>query len=182
MEQFNCPFTVFPSSTDEHHDANESPANIVQILARRKATDVAAHHSNAVIIGADTVVVHNQTIFEKPRDPQHASEMLKKLSDDSHMVLTGIALLKTDRSNTIVNQQTFVETTTVTFGSINDAEIKRYVATGSPLDKAGAYGIQDDFGAFFVKRIEGDYYNIVGLPLHALYNHLKSFAPELLQY
>ena len=179
MEQFSMPFLVKPSSVNEHFDAAEPPEEIVQTLACRKAKAVGLHHSNAVVIGADTIVVHRDNILEKPTSSNHAISMLQKLNNDTHRVITGIALIKTDTNGNVVSRESFAESTKVMFGVIDNEEIKQYVATGSPMDKAGAYGIQDDYGAFFVKRIEGDFYNVVGLPLHALRGHLKMFAPDL---
>jgi septum formation protein len=180
LEQFNRPFQVHSSSADEHYDAGETPDTIVQTLALRKAADVAQHHHGSVIIGADTIVVHRAAILEKPESPEHAFAMLERLSNDTHQVFTGVSLIKTDKKGTIINKKTFYEITAVTFGMLEKSEIQQYIAGGRPMDKAGGYGIQDDRGAFFVKRIEGDYYNVVGLPLFALHNQLKSFAPELL--
>jgi septum formation protein len=107
--------------------------------------------------------------------------MLSRLSDDTHAVLTGMALLKTDNNALAIEQLTFFESTDVIFGALDQNDVKQYVSTGSPFDKAGGYGIQDDWGARTVKSINGDYYNIVGLPLHALCNKLKNFIPELFQ-
>jgi septum formation protein len=140
---------------------------------------VAAEHPSSVIIGADTIVVHRGDILEKPESPEEALAMLSQLSNDTHTVLTGIALLKGDEKATIVDQHTFFESTEVVFGALNQTDIAQYISGGSPFDKAGGYGIQDDWGARAVKRINGDYYNIVGLPVHALYNQLIPFAPEL---
>lgn len=180
LAKLNYSFTVQPSSVNEHFNENERPAHIVQMLALRKAKDIADGQKYSIIIGADTIVVHNQAILQKPESPEEATVMLQTLSNNTHQVLTGTALIKTDQDGSIIDKRTFYESTDVTFGKLEQAEIEQYVASGSPMDKAGAYGIQDDEGAFFVKRIEGDYYNIVGLPLHALYNQLKIFAPELL--
>lgn len=179
LKKIGLPFSVHPGNASEHYDANERPANIVQTLALRKARDVAAEHPSSVIIGADTIVVHRRDILEKPESPEAALAMLSRLSDDTHAVLTGIALLKTDDNALAIEQLTFFESTDVIFGALNEADIEQYVLTGSPFDKAGGYGIQDDWGARAVKRINGDYYNIVGLPVHALYNQLIPFAPEL---
>lgn len=181
LRRLDYPFTVQPSAVNEHFDNNLTPADIVCQLALRKAQDVATNHAGAIILGADTIVVHNGVILEKPQSTDEAEAMLAKLSNDTHEVLTGVALLRTHSSGEAIDQVSFCESTSVTFGPLNQTEIRRYVATGSPMDKAGAYGIQDDWGAFFVQAIKGDYYNIVGLPLYALHQALKSFAPELLQ-
>ncbi len=107
--------------------------------------------------------------------------MLQHLSGQTHQVLTGVALCKVKASNNM-ETATFVETTDVTFGDLSIHDINAYVASGSPMDKAGGYGIQDDFGAIFVKKIEGDYYNVVGFPLHRFYTTIETFAPEFLPH
>jgi septum formation protein len=164
----------------ETFDSTLSAGEIVQQLAMRKARDIAESHRDALIIGADTVVVFNDQILEKPETSTEAKQMLQSLSGQTHQVLTGVALCKVDGSNNITDSSTFVEKTDVIFGNLNPDDIAAYVTGGSPMDKAGGYGIQDDFGAIFVQRIKGDYYNVVGFPLHRFYNVMQSFAPEFL--
>lgn len=178
LQQINLPFEVKVSSVDETFDAELSASEIAQKLALRKARDIARQCTEALVIGADTIVVFEDEILEKPADEHEAREMLQRLSGRIHHVLTGVALCNVDSSQNITNTTTFVERTKVVFGNLSSEDIETYVASGSPLDKAGGYGIQDDFGAIFVKRIEGDYYNVVGFPLHSFYNRMKSFAPE----
>lgn len=178
LQQINLPFEVKISSVDETYDPTSSASNIAQELALRKARDVAEQSTNALVIGADTIVVFEDEILEKPADSREARKMLQRLSGNAHQVLTGVALCKVDSSQSITDTTTFVEQTKVVFGEIKNDDIEKYVASKSPLDKAGSYGIQDDFGAIFVRRIEGDYYNVVGFPLHSFYNTMKSFAPE----
>ncbi len=101
--------------------------------------------------------------------------MLKSLSGKTHLVYTGVALVKINGEGNIEGTTTFFEQTEVTFGIIDDDEILEYVKSGSPMDKAGAYGIQDDKGCLFVEKINGDYYNVVGFPLHSFYHKLKHF-------
>ncbi len=175
------PFRVEPSSVDENIETNMEPADIAETLALRKARDVSRLNTGKTVIGADTIVVHGKAVLGKPETPDDACNMLAGLRNSSHWVLTGVAFTRADASGTIIKEQVFHESTGVTFGSPDEKEIERYVAGGSPMDKAGAYGIQDDLGAIFVKRIEGDFYNIVGLPLHALYHRLKEFAPKLFE-
>ena len=179
LPHLGVPFTVKPSTVDETIPYNQSPPKIAETLALRKARDVAARHASAIVLGADTIVVHQGDILGKPDNPAHARAILTKLSGTIHQVLTGIALIKTDENGKVLDEKTFTESTTVTFGKPKNSDIDNYVAGGSPMDKAGAYGIQDAWGAIFVKRIEGDYYNIVGLPLHSLYHQLKTFAPDI---
>lgn len=181
LRQLNISFSIQPSSCDESYETNEEPEAIVQMLAKRKAVDVAPGHKQALVIGADTLVVLDGQILGKPASKPEAASMLRKLRNKAHNVLTGVCLVKTDNKGNIIDNRTFVKKTVVCFGNIDKAEINRYVAGGSPMDKAGAYGIQDDWGSIFVERIEGDYNNVIGLPLYALYQQLKSFAPEFLQ-
>jgi septum formation protein len=182
LQQINLSFEVQVSSIKEAFNSSLSAEEIVQQLALRKSRDVAQKNSDALVIGADTLVVFEDEILEKPADRDEAREMLTRLSGNTHQVYTGVALCKVDISNNITNHLTFVEKTNVTFGNLKSKDINAYVAGGSPMDKAGAYGIQDDFGAIFVKRIEGDFYNVVGFPLHAFYNTMNDFAPEYLSH
>ncbi len=180
LQQINLPFEVQKSSVEETFDASLTAEEIVQQLALRKSEDVAPHFSDALVIGADTIVVFGDEILEKPSGRDEAYDMLSYLSGNTHQVYTGVALCKVDSSNNITDTLTFVESTDVTFGNLNPEDIKAYVASGSPMDKAGGYGIQDDYGAIFVKQINGDFYNVVGFPLHAFYNVMNNFAPEYL--
>ena len=179
MELINLEFSIFPSGIPENLRKNESAEAFSVRLAEEKAADIAAHHPNAIVIGADTVVVLDGEILGKPETSSKATTMLRTMRNQTHQVLTGVALVKTDEYAAITNRNVFFERTEVTFGNIADAEIEEYVASGSPMDKAGAYGIQDDWGALFVQRIDGDYYNVVGFPLHRFYQELKTFAPAL---
>lgn len=181
LEQIGFSFSVEPSSCDESYNANESPTDIVQMLAYRKAADVAKSNPQSLIIGADTIVVFEDRILEKPTSLNDAETMLASLSGRQHQVLSGVSLVKTDKEGNIKDSDTFSESTKVFFGELSKNEIEHYVSGGSPMDKAGSYGIQDDWGSLFVKRIEGDYNNVIGLPLFALYRHMKKFAPEFLQ-
>lgn len=180
LKKSDLPFSVHVSSVDEHYESSWTPTEIVTKLAERKAQDVAQHYNDALIIGADTLVVFEDSILEKPANSSEAKIMLQQLSNKTHCVLTGVALIKTNRSNNIIDKTAFVEQTDVVFGKLKDDLIDAYVATGSPLDKAGGYGIQDRLGALFVKKIKGDYYNVVGFPLHRFYDAVDSFAPEYL--
>lgn len=175
LEQIGIPFTIEISHTEETIPEQISPSEIVQSLALQKAETVADRFPEALTLGADTIVVLNNSILGKPVDEDEAREMLRRLSGNTHTVYTGLALV-----HPITNRQkTAFEKTDVTFASMSEEEIYTYVSTGSPLDKAGAYGIQDDRGALFISGIHGDYYNVVGLPLHRLYHLLKSEFPDL---
>lgn len=166
---------VIPCDVNEDFDLAVPSAENAVILALRKAQTVAAAINGAIVIGADTIVTLEGQMLGKPIDPEDAVRMLGMLSGKTHVVHTGYALV--DRpSDTYV---TGVEGTLVTFRNIPRGEIEEYVAGGSPMDKAGAYGIQDDYGAVFVTRIEGCFYNVVGLPLSSLYSTLQKFQQSL---
>lgn len=178
LQQIGFRFEVIPSHIEEHTTAVK-PGDIVQDLALLKATDVAASHPHSFVIGADTIVVHKNEVLGKPSSNQEARQFLQRLSHSTHFVYTGMAFVKTDKEGNIELQHTLYEQTKVTFSSLDAEDIEAYIQTGSPLDKAGAYGIQDDMGALFVEKIEGDYYNIVGLPLNRFYRELKNLSPDL---
>lgn len=158
------PFEVVVADVDETVLAGESPAAAAERLARAKATAVArvGARAGAVTIGADTIVVLDDEILGKPHDAAEAASMLRALSGRAHDVLTGVAVV--DAAGDIAS---FVTRTEVTFVELSAAQIDAYVATGDPLDKAGAYGIQGPAGAF-VAEIHGSYHNVVGLPLAQL--------------
>lgn len=178
LEQIGLQFEVFPSHAEEHSDESE-PSLMVEDLALMKAKDVSSNFNDSLIIGADTIVVLNDQIIGKPANDSEAAAFLNLLSQATHTVYTGVALVRTDSKGQINKQLTFFEQTNVTFSALDDSDINSYIKSGNPLDKAGAYGIQDDLGALFVERIEGDYYNVVGFPLNRFYRELKSFLPEL---
>jgi len=174
LHQIGLQFSVHPSTIDESTFSVEgvNPSDYVQSLAEAKALDVAMQYPDAVIVlGADTVVVLDDKILGKPLDRNDAYTMLKSLSGRTHTVYTGIALV--DSLTLKITKD--VARTEVTFRELYDKEITDYIATGSPMDKAGAYGIQDDFGAVFISHIVGCYYNIVGLPLELFYRTLRNF-------
>jgi septum formation protein len=150
--------TVVPADIDETVLPGEAPAPHAERLARGKASLVAARAPGAVVIGADTIVVVDGDILGKPRDEHAAAVMLRRLSGRTHAVLTAVAVARGER---VVSG---VEAVDVTFRALSDAEIARYIATGEPMDKAGAYGIQG-FGATIVERIVGDYFAVMGLAL-----------------
>jgi len=154
-------FSVISSAIDETPFAGESPNDLVLRLAEAKAELAAARAIGpAIIIAADTEVVLDGHIFGKPRSSDDARRMLTKLSGRSHSVLTGVAVVRLPDAERI----SFVETTRVEFAPLSDEEIARYLATGEPYDKAGAYAIQG-YAARYIPRIEGCYFNVVGLPL-----------------
>jgi septum formation protein len=174
MEQIGLGFDIIVSNFNEDgHPTDLNPPDYAMRLAYFKAMDVVEKISEpSIIIGADTIVVLDGEILNKPADEAEAAKMLGKLSGRTHTVFTGLALINTKTGKTINR----VQNTDVTFRDLSIDEIDSYVATGSPLDKAGAYGIQDDFGAVFINHIDGCYYNIVGLPLEMLYMSLKEIC------
>jgi septum formation protein len=157
---------VRPADIDESHRSGELPAAYAERLAREKAAAIDA--PDAVTIGSDTIVVVDGDILGKPRDAAQASEMLRRLSARSHIVMTGVAVRWRERILSAVEQ------VDVTFRALSPHEIARYVGTGEPMDKAGAYGIQG-YGATIVERVDGDYFAVMGLPL----NRLTRLAAEI---
>jgi septum formation protein len=150
---------VQPADIDESYRPGETPRQHAERLARGKATAIDA--PEAVVIGSDTIVVVDGDVLGKPRDRAHAAQMLRRLSGRSHVVMTGVAV--SWRGRTVSG----VEETGVTFRQLDDAAIERYIDTGEPMDKAGAYGIQG-YGATIVARVDGDYFAVMGLALNLL--------------
>lgn len=157
---------------DEKSFTDPDPARLVERLALAKAVAVAGSRPDSIVIGSDTIVVLEGQVLNKPADPDDAFRMLRSLSGRTHTVYTGYALVHTG-SGRIINEH---RTATVTFRVLADDEIRDYIATGSPLDKAGSYGIQDDHGAVFIDSICGDYYSVVGLPLMSVYLALRELS------
>lgn len=144
-----------------------TPANrIPAILAEQKALAVAESHPDDIVIGSDTIVVLDGRVFGKPKSPEDAVAMLRTLSGRTHTVYTGVAVVENG------NVRSFVQSTEVEFFELSDEFIRQYVATGDPLDKAGAYGIQGP-GALLVKGISGDYFNVMGFPVSSVARFLK---------
>ena len=168
LDQLNLKFNVFSVECDESLKLNEPFIQAVKRLSLVKLEAAKKIHNNGIIITADTLVVLNNEIIGKPKSKKDAYRILKKLSDNTHKVYTGFSVYNALKNITITDY----EKTLVTFKKLSDKEITNYVKTGSPLDKAGAYGIQDDFGAVFVKKINGCYNNVMGLPLFKVYNAL----------
>lgn len=173
---------VDPSSIDEDAVPLSEPEEYAQTLAFLKAKEVSKRHRNALVIGADTIVVQNNTILGKPVDENEAHSMLRTLSGSEHDVVTGLCLLTTDMNYESEKKETIAVTTRVRFDELTDQEIKDYIDSGSPFDKAGGYGIQDDWGAIFVREIEGDFYNVVGFPINRFYGLLKQSFQEFLPH
>jgi len=140
-----------------------------------KARSAGERAENALVIGADTTVVLDGVILAKPGSPEEARKMLGHLSGRTHSVLTGVCIYDTESGD----QHTFVEATDVTFGELANELVEEYIASSSPYDKAGGYGIQDDRGMLFVERISGDFYNVMGLPVYRLNSVLRTHFSHL---
>jgi nucleoside triphosphate pyrophosphatase len=158
---------VMPADIDETQVPGEAPAVHAERLAREKAG--AIQRDDAVVIGSDTIVVVDGDVLGKPGDYDEAAAMLRRLSGRSHVVMTGVAVAWRGRMSS------GVEEVGVTFRALSDDEIRRYIETGEPMDKAGAYGIQG-FGATIVDRVDGDYFAVMGLPLNRLVRLCRSLG------
>lgn len=163
LEMLGIPVSVVPSHVPEIHFQGEAPRAYVERLARDKATGVPGN----LVLGADTTVVLDGQLLEKPGDPDDAVRMLRLLQGRTHEVMTSVALV----ADGTVRQATDV--TRVTFRSADDYFLRSYVATGEPMDKAGAYGIQG-YGAALVERVEGDFFGVMGLPLRLVLELLEA--------
>ena len=159
-------FDVICADIDEIVPEKAMPQEVVMSLALQKAQAVAKDHRKSAVVGSDTVVALDGKILGKPRSEKEAVEMLRSLSGRIHKVYTGVAIICGEKVTS------FFEETEVEFYPLTDQEILDYVATGEPMDKAGAYGIQGR-GAVLVKRINGDYFNVMGLPISKVYRELK---------
>lgn len=168
LQQLNLNFKVIPIEVNERINKGESHRGVVKRLSLEKLHKAKEHISNGIIITADTIVVLDSKIIGKPKDKNDAQRILKQLSGKTHIVYTGFCIHNSKKNITLTDY----EKTFVTFRRLSLKEIKDYIETGSPMDKAGAYGVQDDFGAVFVEKINGCYYNVVGLPLTKLYKTL----------
>lgn len=175
LEQLGLSFTVTVGNVDETIEEALPPGRMVEVLSERKAGMVAGELDSGLVIGSDTVVVWRDRILGKPRDGQEALEMLACLQGDEHSVYSGLAVINAETGATHVSH----ERTRVFFRPAGMEELKRYVDTGEPLDKAGGYAIQG-LGVVFVNRIEGCYFNVVGLPLSRLSQVLKGFGVDVL--
>ena len=191
LRNAGIPFVVHPANIDEKLLAGVAPQDFAQRLAREKALAVFQNRSQDYVLGADTIVVVDDTILGKPRDADDAARMLRSLSGRTHAVITGVCVVgpansgqravdsrsqststENDRRVITAFERIAFETTLVTMCEVSDEEIRDYVATGDPMDKAGAYGIQG-VASRWISRIEGDYCNVVGLPVALVYAILR---------
>lgn len=164
-------FEVMPTNIDEDFDSSLPFSQVPVLLAEKKAMAlVNTLPANMVVLAADTIVHHEGTILNKPADAQEAYRMLSKLSDQTHEVVTGVAIADGSRV------ETFFDLAEVTFMSLTEAEIRLYIQLFHPFDKAGSYGAQDWIGLIGVEKINGSYFNVMGLPMHLVYQKLKEFG------
>ena len=176
LQQIGLEFEIDPSDYEEDMSLKMKPNKLAEFLSLGKAKDVAQRHKDSIIISADTIVAIDEQVFGKPKTPERAKYMLKKLSGKVHSVITGFTIIDTETQKQISKS---VETK-VYFKNLCEQEIDTYIASKEPLDKGGGYAIQG-MGALFVERIEGDYFNIVGLPILALTTELKNFNVSVLE-
>lgn len=169
LKQLGLQFKAFSVDLNEEIFDGEHPAQTVKRLALHKADAARKKIKKGIIITADTIVVLDKHVLGKPKNKKDAARILNLLSGRTHKVYTGFAVINLVTGKSVVDY----EVTSVTFRKLAQKEIMDYIDSGSPMDKAGAYGIQDDFGAVFIRKIKGCYYNVVGLPLSKVYDALK---------
>ncbi|MDN3018515.1 Maf family protein [Paenibacillus sp. BSR1-1] len=172
LETLQLTFAISSSEVDESFDPSLSPEEVVMELAERKAQVIFTENPDSFVIGSDTVVVANNRILGKPADEAEANSMLQSLSGRKHEVFTGVSILSPTSSTR------FFEKTEVWFWELTDEEIRSYVKSGEPFDKAGAYGIQQ-LGSMLVKKIHGDYFAVVGLPVARTVRELQRLGYQL---
>ena len=175
LEITGMEFEVCPGDYEEDLNLSMHPEELSRFLSRKKAECVSDKHDNAIIIAADTFISFNDKILGKPHNEKEAEKMLVMLSGEKHSVITGFTVLDTG-SNKIMSKSVV---TNVYLRTLTSSEITAYIKSKEPLDKAGAYAIQG-LGAVFIEKIEGDYFNVVGLPLFALAECLKKFGISVL--
>ena len=171
LTQLALKFKSFSVNLNEEIFDGEHPVKTVKRLALHKSDAAIQKIKSGIVITADTIVVLNKEIIGKPKNEKDAFDILSRLSGKTHAVYTGFVICNVGTGRKIIDY----EKTKVTFRKLLPEEIRNYIKTGSPMDKAGAYGIQDDFGAVFVEKINGCYYNVVGLPLAKFYKRLMEF-------
>jgi septum formation protein len=172
LQHAGIPFIVHPSNAPELPREGEAPQACAERLAREKAVDVFRQRPQDFVLGADTIVIVDGQILGKPRDARDAARMLHLLAGKTHQVTTGVCLIVPNDKGESAIEDTRSETTLVTMSALSDEDIESYVATDEPLDKAGAYAIQG-IASRWISRIEGDYFNVVGLPVSLVYRMLR---------
>jgi septum formation protein len=169
MKEAGFTFTVEKPDVEEDFPAEMPVDQVAKYLASKKAEFFRPQIHNEIIVTADTVVILGDKIMNKPLDRQEAIAMLTDLSGKTHLVMTGVCILSKEK------EESFDDTTEVTFQSLTQKEIEFYVDNYKPFDKAGAYGAQDWIGMVAIQKITGSYFNVMGLPIHKVYQHLKSW-------
>ena len=175
LRKIRLKFDIIPSDISENMDLDLSPKYLAEHISKKKAKKVSEAHNNKIIIGADTIVYLNKTIFGKPKDRDENYKMLKSLSGKTHNVVTGVSIIHKNKGI----QKTFSQITKVTVREIPNNELLYYIDNYSTLDKAGGYGIQDWFSVW-IKKIDGCYYNVMGLPLSQFYMYYNIVKRELI--
>jgi septum formation protein len=165
LRQLNLKFKTIDLHFHEKYNDGEDPVFLVKRLSLEKLNKALLKIRKGIVIAADTVVVIDNHILGKPKNINDAKRILRKLSGRTHFVYTGFSIYNSSNNKVL----TGFEKTSVTFRKLTSSEIDDYISTGSPMDKAGAYGIQDDFGAVFIEKIDGCFYNVMGLPLAKVY-------------
>ncbi len=175
FEKLRIPFEIKNSEYQEDMSLSMSPIELAKYLSLGKARSVAENESNTIIIAADTFVVFKNKFIGKPKSEDEAKKMLKMLSGKENDVVTGVSIIDTGNGKTV----SFHDTTKVFIQDLSDEVINNYINTGEPMDKAGAYAIQE-LGAVLIEKIEGDFFNAMGLPLRRLVQELENFGVEVL--
>ena len=170
LKEAGFDFTVEQSGADESFPSDMPLEQVARYLAARKAEVFRPRLRDEIVVAADTVVILGDQILNKPQDRPEAIRMLTDLSGQTHRVMTGVCILSREK------EEAFDDTTLVTFKTLTPAEIEYYVDNYKPYDKAGAYGAQDWIGMVAIARIEGSYFNVMGLPIHQVYQHLVSWS------
>ena len=177
LKQIGLKFEIIPSKYEEDMTLNLPPHELAMVLARGKAFDVAKKRKSGIIIGVDTFVVLNKEVIGKPHNKANAKKTLEKISNKTLKVYSGVAIINAKTKKEIIDY----EITKVKIRKISPTEIKKYIDTKEPLDKAGAFGMQG-LGAIFVAKVDGCYSNVVGLPLHNLENNLAKMGIDVFSY
>lgn len=175
FEKTKLPFTIVSSNYEEDMTLELPPHELVQYLSEQKAASVMKDHPDSVIIGADSFVIFGDTILSKPHTPEKARDMLQLLRGKQHEIISGVAIIDTASGKKV----SFYQKTKIFMKDYSDQTIDAYIATGEPLDRAGAYALQE-LGALLIEKIDGDFFSAVGLPLGLLCEHLKDFGITVL--
>ena len=175
LARWKIPFTAVESDYEEDMTLPLPPLKLAKVLSWGKATAVARKYRHGIVIAADTFIAYHNTLLGKPKSPADAKRMLRQLSGRTHSVITGLAIIDTATGRKVSKA---IEAK-ITFRKLTDREINTYVTSGEPLDKAGAYAIQG-IGSVIIKKIDGDYHGVMGLPLYQLAQELKKFGVKVL--